>query len=222
MIAGTRSGETGVALLPVLLLMLLASGVVLALALVVRVEVLVAARHQRAAAAYHAAEAGLHAAMGELRHLPDWTPVVRGEAQAGPAEGAFAGTRAVPGVGPVALCCDRDSAAGRLAAEMAVSSPPARRRLVWRPFLWAALDSLVRLERTGLFVIVWVANDEADGGGPAAETNGAILIRAEAGGQGGVRRILEALVARQPVGATAPAGPARTLQLHLLSQREIR
>lgn len=216
------AGDTGLALLPVLLLTLLTSAVVVALAVVTRIEVLVAARHHGATAALHAAEAGLHAAMSELRHLPDWTPVVTGARQSGLAEGPFAGTRTVPGVGAVTLCCDRDSAAGRLAAAMALSPVPARRRLQWRPFLWIAFDTLVQRERTGLFVIVWVANDEDDGGGPAADTNGAILMRAEAAAGGGGGRVLEALVARQPAEAGAPPEPARALRLHLLWQREIR
>lgn len=224
MIGGARVSvaDTGVALLPVLLLTLLTSAVVLALAVVVRIEVLVAARHHRATAALHAAEAGVHAALGELRHLPDWTPVVTGAMQSSQADGAFAGARTVPGAGPIALCCGPGSAAARLASEMALSAVPARRRLAWRPFMWVPFDTLVRRERTGLFVIVWVANDEEDPGGPSAETNGAILIRAEAAGNGGGRRVVEALVARQPAGIAAPPEPARARRLHLLYQREIR
>jgi hypothetical protein len=193
-------GESGSALLTVILVMFLFSAVAITAAVVVRVEVLVADHYKNSAAALFAAEAGLEATIAELRTLPDWTSAVDGTRQSAYSQGPFAGPKGVPGGGSVLLCCGTDSAAARLATDTALSPLPARRAVQWRPFLWTALDAIApRDPPTRSFVVVWVANDEADrAGGAASDTNDTLLVRSEALAPGGARRIVEALLARHP------------------------
>ncbi len=213
----------GSALLPVLLLMLLFSAVALGLAVVVRIEIAVADRFVHAAEALHAAEAGLTAALSELRGLPDWTSVLDGTRRSAHAEGAFSGVKAVPRGGEVALCCGPESAAGRLAADTAASPLPARRALRWQPFLWTTFDSLVPADPPSrLLLVVWVADDETDGDADTTgDTNGAILVRAEALAPDGLRRIVEAYIGRVPADA-GEEPPPETAAVQVLSWHEVR
>jgi hypothetical protein len=77
-------------------------------------------------------------------------------------------------------------------------------------------------------VIVWVGNDEADGGGEAADTNATVRLHAEAIEPSGARAIVEALVARQapPVGGLysegSAAADARRIRVVVLNWREVR
>jgi hypothetical protein len=211
--------EVGTALLPVMLLMFLFSAIAIAMVVVVRVETTVAARFAEAVPALYAADAALAVAVSELRELVDWSPVLAGAAQSAAADGLFTGPKAVPGGGSVDVCCGRASAAERLTRETALSAAIARRALPWRPFLWTPLARLLpRSPLTRLYVIVFVQDDEEDGDGdPGADANGRVVVRAEAIQPGGLRRSVEALIAREgePLRGLAPA-------IRLLRWREVR
>jgi hypothetical protein len=233
-----RSAHSGSALLTVLLLMLLFSAVALGLPVVVRVELTIAARFKQSAEALYAAEAALAAAVGELRALTDWAPVLSGTRGSALSEGAFTGSKAVPQGGEVVVCCGPHSAAGRLAAETAASPLPARRSVQWQPFLWTALHALIPAEPASrLFLVVWVADDETDGDADTtSDANGVVIVRAEALAPDGLRRIVEAYIARVPAelqveepGAgesgedEPPAGlPATAPGVRILAWREVR
>lgn len=196
--SGLRN-EHGSALLPVLLLMLLFSAAAIGMSIVIRVELIIASRFVQSAEALYAAEAGLAAALAELRDLPDWTPVLDGARPSVRSDGVFSGTKTVPGGGTVLTCCGPQSAASRLTSDTAASPLPARRSVQWQPFLWAAFQSLVPADPPSrLFLVVWVADDEEDGDGNATvDGNGVIIVRAEAIEPGGLRRIVEAYAARR-------------------------
>ena len=201
--------EAGSALLPVLLLMFLFTAIALGAAAVVRIEVIVAERYRQSAEAMHAADGAIDVAVSELRNIAEWTPVLNGARRSVHSQGGFGGLRTVPGGGSISLCCAADSVSGRLAAETALSASPARRLVAWQPFLWATFDSLVpRNPPSRLFVVVFVGEDEEevglDGNRDANET---VLVRAEAVDPGGIRRVIEALVARRPVEVVAPEAP---------------
>lgn len=193
-----RREAEGSALLPVLLLMLLFSAVALGLSIVIRVEIAVADRFVQSAESLYAAEAGLGAALAELRVLTDWSPVLGGMHRSPLSEGAFSGSKAVPRGGEVMICCTPQSAAGRLAADTAASPLPARRAVQWQPFLWATLQALAPADPPSrFFLVVWVADDETDGDADTRiDANGVVIVRAEALAPGGLRRMVEAYVAR--------------------------
>lgn len=209
--------------------MSLFAAIAAAIVAVVRLETLVAAHYRRAVEALCAADGGVEAAVAELRQAADWTPVVAGLVQSPLSQGAFGGSKTVPGGGAVLVCCGPGSASDRLIADTLRSPMPQRRAVTWRPFLWAALDALApRNPPSRLFVIVWVANDEDDrDGGDAADTNDTVIVRSEAVAADGVRRVAEALVSRQPAvgGPYLPAAEneaARLARVAVLSWREVR
>ncbi|MGH9309423.1 MAG: hypothetical protein ACRD1U_08625 [Vicinamibacterales bacterium] len=221
-------GQAGSAVLTVILVMVLFSAVAITAAVVVRVEILVADHYKDSVAALFAADAGLDAAVAELRTLPDWTIVVSGMRQSAHAQGPFAGRKAVPGGGSVLVCCGTDSASARLATDTALSPLPARRAVQWRPFLWTAIDALApRDPASRYFVVVWVANDEGDrAGGASNDTNETVLIRSEAIEPRGARRIVEALLGRHPLAGGLYSGSVteeeRRMRVGILRWREVR
>jgi hypothetical protein len=212
--------DTGSALLPVMLLMFLFSAIAIGMVVVVRVETTVATRFAQGTQALYAAEAALGVALSELRPMSGWTPVLAGTAQSAQVDGPFAGRKSLPGGGSVVVCCGPSSISGRLARESALAAAIARRALPWRPFLWSPLALLLPGSAPSpLYVVVFVEDDEEeDDGDGSADVNGRIFVRAEAVQPDGLRRSVEALVAREsgdPLRGLAPA-------LRLLRWQEVR
>lgn len=215
-----RHDQSGSALLPVMLLMFLFSAIAIGMVVVVRVETTVATRFVEATQALYAADAALAVALAELRPMADWTPVIAGAAQSVLADGPFSGRKLVPRGGSIALCCGPLSVSGRLARESALSGAVARRALQWRPFLWSPLEALLPASPpTSLYVIVFVEDDEdEDDGDGAADVNGRVVVRAEAVQPDGLRRSVEALIARWPGDPLRGLAPS----VRLLRWQEVR
>jgi hypothetical protein len=220
--ADTR--QRGTVLLIVMLLLFLVSAIVFAASTVVRVEVLVAERFRASTQAKYAAESGLALAVSELRKEGDWAAAVSGARASPLAAGAFGGRKAVRGGGSVTVCCGADSVAGRLAAETSASPRPARRAVVWRPFLWLPFDDVAgEPSSTRIYLTVFVGEDEEDAGGGGIEQNGRILVRSEATDPAGMRGSVEALVARWPEPGSAGHEPgAPPAGVAILTWREMR
>jgi hypothetical protein len=224
----TRS-ERGSGLLVVILFTALFSAIAIGAAVSARVEVAVSEQYRQSMAALFAADAAAEAVVAELRGLGDWSPVVQGMLRSGASQGSFEGPKSIPSGGTVTLCCGPGTASDRLAADMQSSAIPARRAILWRPFLWSAFDLLAgRTAPTRLFVVVWVSNDEEDlAGGSAVDTNGAVLVRAEAFERDGVRRIVELRLVRQPEGSGlysegSLSEEERRMRVAVLKWREVR
>ena len=228
-IARMASNPNGTAIFTVLLIMFLFAAVAGGLLVVVRIETLVASRYRQSVEALFAAEGAMDAAVAELRAIPDWSPVVAGTYQSGQSQGTFQGSKAIPGGGSVPVCCGPGSAAYRLSTDTLLSALPARRAMQWRPFLWTSLDALApRNPGSRLYVVVWIGNDEEDrDGADSADTNHTVVVRAEALAATGMRRVVEALVARQPLtgGPFLPGSTSESARLNrvaVLSWREVR
>jgi hypothetical protein len=220
----------GSALLPVLLLMFLFSALALGASVVVRAELAIADRFRQSAEAFHAAEAAMELAISELRPMRTWVPVLEGAGRSAYSSGAFAGSQEVPGGGTIALCCGAASVAGRLSAETAVARRPARRRVEWRPFLWAPFNALVPQDPPSrLFVVIFIGEDDEEAGvAGSGDANETIVVRGEAVDPAGLRRSVEAVIGRRSIappeaGAGAPPGsPGAPPVVGIVSWREVR
>jgi hypothetical protein len=215
-----RSDQDGSTLITVLLLMFLLSAIAIGMAVVLQVEVTVASRFVQATQALMAAEAAVNIAIAELRPMADWSPILTGASSSSFSDGAFGGARLLTGGGSVLLCCGSSSLSGRLASENGLSGAFARRGLMWRPFLWSPIATLLPgSPLPPLYIVVFVQDDEDDGDGSGmTDLNGRVVMRAEAVQPDGMRRSVEALVARErgdPLRGLAPA-------VRLLRWREVR
>jgi hypothetical protein len=193
------SNETGSALLIVLTLTFLFSALMIGTTTVVGIEATVTSRYKDGIEALYIADAGLAVVLAELRGLPDWTPVLGGAVSSGASQGTFTGSASVAG-GTVFLCCGARSVSARLAHESASSTVPARRTLAWHPYLWSSWNALVGQPGLGQFFLIALIQDDEDDGDrdEATDRNGALVVRSEAVRPDGLRRSVEALVAREP------------------------
>jgi hypothetical protein len=213
-------GQAGSALLPVMLLMFLFSAIAIGMVVVVRIEISVAVRFVQATQALYAADAAVALALSELKTMSDWTPVLAGAVQSTRSDGVFAGRKFLPGGGSIGICCGSSSVSGRLEEESELSGAVARRTLQWRPYLWSPLAALLPGSSPGsLYVVVFVEDDEdeEDGNG-SADVNGRVVVRAEAVQPDGLRRVVEALIEREPGDPLRGLAPA----VRLLRWREVR
>jgi hypothetical protein len=191
--------EAGSSLLIVLTLTFLFSALTIGTTTVVGVEMTITSRYRAGIEALYIADAGLGVVLAELRPLPDWSPILRGAVRSSASEGSFLGSASVAG-GTVFLCCGGRSLFEELARESAASPVPARRALAWHPYLWCSWNALVGQHGSGRFFLVGlIEDDEEDGDADeATDRNGVVVVRSEAIRPDGLRRGVEALVAREP------------------------
>jgi hypothetical protein len=211
--------EAGSTLLIVLILTFLFSALTIGMTTVVGVEMAVTSRYRAGIEALYIADAGLGVVLAELRTLPDWSPILRGAVRSTAAQGSFLGSVSVAG-GTVFLCCGGRSLFEQLARESAASPVPARRTLAWHPYLWSSWSALAGQPGSDRsFLLLALIKDDEDGDADeGSDLNGVVVVRSEAVRPDGLRRAVEALVAREP-GAPAHGIPAA---VRVLRWREVR
>jgi hypothetical protein len=162
-------------------------------------EATLAARDRDGRAAAYAAQAAATAGLAELRALPSWGGVV--------APGAYPEVSSTPSrladssltpAAPWGRVLDLRALTARLQSETDAAGRPGDPS-VWRLFAYAPLSRLVPAA-SNFYLLVWVADDTADGDGdPSTDKNGILILHAETTGPDDVRAIVEASVSRQPV-----------------------
>jgi hypothetical protein len=210
--APMRSGdESGVVLLHVVFLLTMVMAVAGAAALLARVEIMVSRYHREGREAAYAAQAMLAAAMRDLDGILQWSDVLAGTRVAGFADGAGNVPRQIPGGGTILVCCGPGTATGRVQTESGLG---------WRPFAWQSLAGLLELPNAARFYLVaWVVDDPDDADGDSsADSNGRIMVRAEAMTALGARKAVEGLLER---GAPDPLTGLVAPGLRLLTWREV-
>jgi hypothetical protein len=204
--------EAGTALLTALMVTALLTTIGGVLAFMIVSETMISVNYRSACETLYAADAGIERAMADLRTMGDWSPVLAGAATSGFNDGTTAPRGMVDlEQRTTALQAESDARFGGVAANP--NSP------VWRLFAHAELTRVVPPDRPALpYVAVWVADDPADAdGNPARDANGVLMLRAEAFGATGARRIVESTVGRLGRGT---AEPRATIQP--ISWRQIR
>ncbi len=168
-----------------------------ALVVLVTTETLISGNHRDAVEALYAADGGIERAIGDLRTLSDWQSVPG--AAAGNAAPDFRDGASAPRLADGTILDLR-----RLTLERQADSnagyPAGADRPIWRLFAHAPIDRLLPsgLIRSPAYVVLWIADDVDDGDGdPLRDSNGALLVRAEAFGLRGVRRRIDATLARE-------------------------
>jgi hypothetical protein len=186
-------GDRGAALILALLLTLLISVVGSALIMAVATEHLITANDRDAEELVHAADAGLERAFLELSRVVEWNDVLTGAAIARVRDNTLS-PRFPDGrvVSLVELTHDVQADTDR---ELSGANNPR-----WRLFVYGRLTHVVGLTLEGpplAYVVVWVADDHADGdGNPQWDNDDTVTLRSEAYGVRHGRRAIEATVTR--------------------------
>jgi hypothetical protein len=206
------TGDKGIALLHVVLLMAMLTVLTGGAAMLARVEVLISGHHRAEREAAYAAQAMLAVVFQDLDRVIEWNEVLSGSRSASFADGALGMPRQIPGGGTVHVCCGAGTLTDRLHVESG---------LAWRPFAWHSLSGLLGATPAGKYYLAaWVVDDDADGDGdPLRDANGRLVVRAEAVTTLGLRKAVEATVERAP---PDPVSGSRPSGLEMLNWREIR
>jgi hypothetical protein len=221
------SGQTGIALVCALMITALLGTLGAVLAVLVATETLISGNHRDALAALYAADAGIDRAIGDLRMLSAWH-AVPGEA-VGTATPDFRDGASAPRLADGTILDLRRLTLQRQADSNAVYGAGADRP-VWRLFAHAPIARLLPagVIRSPAYVLVWIADDVGDGDGdPLRDSNGVLVVRAEAFGLGGGRRAIDATLARderEDAGEddVVPAASVPPLDVRMICWREVR
>ena len=204
----------GVALLLTVMMTLLVTALGSAIIVLTTTETTLTRTHRLGLQTLSAAEAGLEWAVLELRQMPDWTPVLGGAIRS-----RFEADDPTPAMadGFTVDLRSLGAALQREADRERSLNPNAPR---WTLFSHGWLEDLLgKPAPTPLYLAVWTADDAAEhDGDPAVDTNGRVMVRAEAFGPFRARRVIEASVTRE----TPPAGTSGGDYARLSAWRLIR
>jgi hypothetical protein len=212
--------ERGLALLLAILLVLMLVAIGGAVSIASRTETLIAANFRQSREALYAAEGAIALAVRDLGDAADWSAVLSGALASSFTDGAAIGSRTLPGGETVVLCCSRPSLTDDVQQRAHGGRSWGPDTPQWQLFAWGPSSGWLAPGRidSAMYLVVWVADDTADGdGNPAADTNGILELHAHALGPNGGRRVVEVLVQRPPAGG-GPQPPG----LKILSWREMR
>lgn len=211
--------ERGVALIMVILVTTFLSTLGLGVMLAVFMDRLAAGNLTGSVAMLYAADAGIELAAADLARAEDWDAILQGTASSSFTDGIAIGVRGLPGGGAVDLtevtnylncgratpCTTAQMNANSTARPWGVNNPR------WQLFAYGPMEQFTELIRPApCYLAVWIADDgrEQDGN-PLADAvdaeqagHGIVRVHAEAFGQGGSRRAIEAELAR-----VCPSGP---------------
>jgi hypothetical protein len=212
--------ERGAALLLALTLVLLLVAIGGAVSIASRTETLIAAQFRQSREALYAAEGAIAFAIHDLGGIADWDPVLSGALASSVTDGAAIGARTLPGGDTVVLCCGASSLTGDVQRRAHGGRTWGADTPQWQVFGWGPVSGWLLPGRidSPIYVVVWVADDSADGdGNPAADANGIVELHAQALAPGGGRKVVEVLIQRPPAGAGTPSAA-----LKVLSWRDVR
>ncbi|MEO8075629.1 MAG: PilX N-terminal domain-containing pilus assembly protein [Acidobacteriota bacterium] len=217
---GVLRQEQGIALLCTLMVTMLLGMLGAVLVFLVTTESLISANQRTAQRSLYAADAGIERAIAGLRTLPDWRSVPGGGGE--PSLPDFLDGASSPRLGDGTILDLAQLTTARQAESDALYDVSANRP-VWALLAHAPLDRLTASRSPAPYVIVWIADDvdETDGD-PLHDSNGVLMLRAEAFGMLGARRRLEATVASESQAVAVPAGggPAMTrTEVRMISWR---
>ena len=202
-LAGSGSDERGGVVVLVLLLGGLISAVGLGLVLLSSTERVVAGNFQAGARTLYAAEAVAEHVILDLVTDRQWTDAVSGTRRSSFIDGT------THPLAPWGETLDLPAMTAALQLGTDAASPWGADTPRWRLFASGTLATLGGAGREPpTYLVAWVADDPSDhDGDPAIDTNGVIVIRAQAQGIGGMRRSVQVVLRRfDPDNSDADAG----------------
>jgi hypothetical protein len=227
--------ERGVALIMVVLLTTFLSALGLGLLLAVFMDRLAVGNMAGSVAMLYAADAGIELAAHDLALAPDWNAVLAAAQRSSFTDGAPGGVRALPGEGTLDLTAETNvlncgKPTNCTPAQMDANSrarPWGENNPRWQLYAYGRMGNLTQLIRPApCYLAVWIADDERElDGDPGADAlaatepgHGIVRVRAEVFGRAGLRRAVEAELARSCV----PGGEDCIKGIRVQSWQELR
>jgi hypothetical protein len=195
------SDQRGAALLITLLMVVVLGALAAGVVTITITETMISGAHRTAQETAYAAEAALERAIHDLATIGDWSPVLAlppGNLTSTFFDGQLSPT-APDGrrLDTPTLTVERQRNSDARDGPLVTASDWPR----WRVYAQGSLDRLpTRAPGPPAYLIVWVADDREGDGDPGRDTNGQILVLAEAYGTGGARRAVEAVIRRSAPG----------------------
>jgi hypothetical protein len=203
------AGHRGAALIVSLMMMTLLAALGLSLTLTCMAETNISHNYSRGVETLYGAEGAVERAIGELLAVPDWTLVLDGTVTGGDRDGP-PGMRMLP-----------DGSALDLRVAPVGGGPWGANNPQWGLYTSAPLASMLPqgIASSMVYVTVWAADDAGESdGNPLVDSNGTILLVAQAYGRGGLRRTIEVAIAK----ALAPESDGGgQIGIRVLSWREV-
>ena len=216
--------ERGLAVFMVLVVTAFLSALAIGIVLAVFMDRLATGNTAASVGMLYAADAGIQTAARDLAQIGDWNAALSGAARSSFVDGAAGGVRTIAGrdldltaltntlnCGRPASCTTAQMNANSIERPWGTNNPR------WRLFAHGAFASLTELVRpVPCYLIVWIADDSREhDGNPLADAveegepgHGIVRVRAEAFGQGGARRAVEAELVGACIGNPAPGCPS--------------
>jgi hypothetical protein len=222
-----HTGETGIALIIVLLIMLVSSALGMSLALMTMTEGRVTATYRDGMEVLYAADAALERVMPDLAKAPDVNQSLAGLTPSSFVDGP-PGPRRLPDDTFVDLhtltatvTCGRPVCSDVELDAVTEERPWGRNNPRWRLFGYGHIPDTGDGHQSRAYAVVWIADDPAevdsdpliDGGAGETEANpgrGRLMLLAHGYGAGRTRRVIEATVSKTESG------------FHVIAWREVR
>jgi type IV pilus assembly PilX-like protein len=189
------SNQEGTALIIALMSMMLLTALGAALVMVSNTETMIANNYRNGQEALYAADAAVERVVEDLLLVPRWNDILSGTTKSSFIDGAWNSTKTVPGGGTVRL----DLATTQLQAQTDASGNWGLNNPSWKLYAWGPLSNMLPNDQidSPMYVAVWIADDPAETDDNAlADTNGTLMLRAEAYGPAGTHKRIEVTVAR--------------------------
>lgn len=183
--------DRGSALLIALMSTALLTGLGLALVLTTSTETMISANYRSAQEALYGADAALERSIDDLITNSAWTPLLASGTKSSLTDSSS--ERRLPAGNTIDLAGMTTSL--QSSSDAIYGTDP--NRPVWRLYSHAPLASLLPGVTTNGYALVWVGDDLAEtDGAPLADSNGILMLHAEAYGEGGSQKAIEATVMR--------------------------
>ena len=212
---GERLGdEQGVALVIALLAMLLLTALGMALTLTTSTEARISTNYRDGVEALYAADAAIERVMQDVLTVPDWNRILDGSATSSFVDGP-AGTRTLPDGTTLDLQqatnvvrCGKTACGDADIDALADERPWGTNNPRWQLYAHGPVDEMLPTEsiNSAMYVVVWMADDPSENDGKplvdgdtangANPGRGVLSVLAHAYGPTGVRRVVEATIAR--------------------------
>jgi len=167
----------------------------LGLVTVSNTEAAMAANVRESTEMLHAAEAAAELASAEIIRAPSWSDVL-----AGVTKSAFVDSTTTPRLSSGELL-NLTSVTATLQAASDADAKHGLNNPRWRLFLYQPLATITHSISSPQYVVAWVSDDLAEtDNDPLADTNGIVIVRAQAADRLGMARTIDVTIAKKDLG----------------------